>query len=78
MKIKIRIFLKEGVLDPQAKAVEKALHALDFNDVSELKIAKEISFTLKENDKENALVQARAMCEELLANTVIEDYEIQL
>lgn len=78
MKIKIRIFLKEGVLDPQAKAIEKALHALDFNDVSELKIAKEISFTLKENDKENALVQARAMCEELLANTVIEDYEIQL
>ncbi len=78
MKIKIRIFLKKGVLDPQAKAIEKALHALDFSNVSDLKMAKEISFDLKENDQENALVQARAMCEELLANTVIEDYEIVL
>ncbi|TQR33038.1 phosphoribosylformylglycinamidine synthase [Campylobacter sp. MIT 99-7217] len=76
MKVVIRVFLKEGVLDPQGKAIEKALYSLNFTKVSDVKVSKEISFKLDETDKNKALEQAKAMCEELLANTVIENYEI--
>ncbi len=78
MEIIVNVFLKEGVLDPQGKAVEKALHSLNFHKVSDLKIAKQIKFKLNESDKEKARKEVVKMCEELLVNSVIEDYELVL
>ncbi|TXE81603.1 phosphoribosylformylglycinamidine synthase subunit PurS [Campylobacter peloridis] len=78
MKVTINITLKNGVLDPQGKAIEKALHSLDFNNISEVKTSKQITFNLDEKDINKAKEQVKMMCEELLANTVIEDYEIIL
>ncbi|HBD9076053.1 TPA: phosphoribosylformylglycinamidine synthase subunit PurS, partial [Campylobacter jejuni] len=64
------------VLDPQGKAVEKALHSLNFNSVKEVKIAKQIKISLDEKDEKLAKEQVKKMCEELLVNSVIEDYEL--
>ena len=75
MKIAVNIFLKNGVLDPQAKAIEKALHALNFSEVKEVKMAKQIILELDSDSVETAKKQAKKMCEELLVNSVIEDYE---
>ncbi|ENX6448119.1 phosphoribosylformylglycinamidine synthase subunit PurS [Campylobacter coli] len=76
MKILVNVFLKNGVLDPQGKAVEKALHSLNFNSVKEVKIAKQIKISLDEKDEKLAKEQVKKMCEELLVNSVIEDYEL--
>jgi len=76
MEIIVNISLKNGVLDPQGKAVEKALHSLNFNQVEEVKIAKQIKISLKEEDAQLAKEQVKKMCEELLVNSVIEDYEL--
>lgn len=76
MKVIVNISLKNGVLDPQGKAIEKALHSLDFNNIENVKTSKQISFDLNESDKGKAYKQVQKMCEELLANIVIEDYEI--
>ncbi|EIE2823451.1 phosphoribosylformylglycinamidine synthase subunit PurS, partial [Campylobacter jejuni] len=72
----VNISLKNGVLDPQGKAVEKALHSLNFNSVKEVKIAKQIKISLDEKDEKLAKEQVKKMCEELLVNSVIEDYEL--
>ncbi|MCR6573189.1 phosphoribosylformylglycinamidine synthase subunit PurS [Campylobacter insulaenigrae] len=76
MKVVVNITLKNGVLDPQGKAIEKALHSLDFNNISNVKTSKQITFDIDKNDKNEVLKQTDAMCKELLANVVIEDYEI--
>ncbi|ALF91544.1 phosphoribosylformylglycinamidine synthase, purS protein [Campylobacter jejuni subsp. jejuni HN-CJD07035] len=76
MEVIVNIFLKNGVLDPQGKAVEKALHSLNFNSVKEVKIAKQIKISLDEKDEKLAKEQVKKMCEELLVNSVIEDYEL--
>ncbi|MCR6584059.1 phosphoribosylformylglycinamidine synthase subunit PurS [Campylobacter insulaenigrae] len=76
MKVIVNITLKNGVLDPQGKAIEKALHSLDFNNISNVKTSKQITFDIDKNDKNEVLKQTDAMCKELLANVVIEDYEI--
>ncbi|EAH5066223.1 phosphoribosylformylglycinamidine synthase subunit PurS [Campylobacter jejuni] len=76
MEIIVNISLKNGVLDPQGKAVEKALHSLNFNSVKEVKIAKQIKISLDEKDEKLAKEQVKKMCEELLVNSVIEDYEL--
>ncbi|EAI3905622.1 phosphoribosylformylglycinamidine synthase subunit PurS [Campylobacter lari] len=78
MKVTVNITLKNGVLDPQGKAIEKALHSLDFNNIANVKTSKQISFDIACDDKKEALKQVDLMCKELLANTVIEDYEIIL
>lgn len=78
MKVTVNITLKNGVLDPQGKAIEKALHSLDFNNIANVKTSKQISFDITCDDKEETLKQVDLMCKELLANTVIEDYEIIL
>ena len=75
MKICVNISLKDGVLDPQAKAIEKALHALNFNEVRGVKMAKQIILELDTQDLSEAKAQAKKMCEELLVNSVIENYE---
>ncbi|EOH3394430.1 phosphoribosylformylglycinamidine synthase subunit PurS [Campylobacter jejuni] len=76
MEVIVNISLKNGVLDPQGKAVEKALHSLNFNSVKEVKIAKQIKISLDEKDEKLAKEQVKKMCEELLANSIIEDYEL--
>lgn len=78
MKATVNITLKNGILDPQGKAIEKALHSLEFNNISNVKVSKQIVFEINTNDKNKAIEQIRTMCEQLLANTIIEDYEIIL
>lgn len=78
MKAKVYITLKRGVLDPQGKAIAHALHALDFGTVEDARQGKVIELTLRETDPEAARRSLEAMCTRLLANTVIEDYAIEL
>ncbi|MBP6498152.1 MAG: phosphoribosylformylglycinamidine synthase subunit PurS [Campylobacteraceae bacterium] len=77
MKIIVNIQLKEGVLDPQGKAVHHALSSLKFNEVQEVRIGKQIILDINEMDKNSAQKRVEVMCEELLANTVIENYTIE-
>jgi phosphoribosylformylglycinamidine synthase PurS subunit len=78
MKAKIRITLKKGVLDPQGKAIEGALGSLGFTDVENVRQGKYIELEMAETDAEKARSQIRSMCEKLLANTIIENYDIEL
>lgn len=78
MKIVVNVFLKAGVLDSQGKAVHHALESLHFNNVSDVRVGKQIVMNMNENDEKKAMADATKMCEELLANTVIEDYTIEL
>lgn len=78
MKVTINITLKNGILDPQGKAIEKALHSLEFNNISNVKVSKQIILDINTNDKNKALEQIHTMCEQLLVNTIIENYEIIL
>ncbi|WP_140986082.1 phosphoribosylformylglycinamidine synthase subunit PurS [Asticcacaulis tiandongensis] len=78
MKAKVHIFLKNGVLDVQGKAVEGALGGLGWTDVSNVRVGKVLEFDLKASDKSAAETEVKAMCEKLLANTVIESYRIEV
>lgn len=78
MKVIVNVFLKAGVLDSQGKAVHHALESLHFNNVSDVRVGKQIVMKMNENDEKKAMADATKMCEELLANTVIEDYTIEL
>ncbi len=78
MKAIVNVSLKAGVLDSQGKAVHHALDSLHFNDVSDVRVGKQIVLELETEDKTVAMADVAKMCEELLANTVIEDYEIEL
>ena len=78
MKIRVDIVLKPGVLDPQGAAVKHALGSLGFDGVDAVRQGKVIELDLAESDPEAARAQAAQMCERLLANTVIEDYEVTL
>jgi len=78
MKAIINIGLKAGVLDPSGKAVHHALTSLHFDNVNDVRIGKQIIIQLSGDDEKKAKVDVVKMCEELLANTVIEDYEIEI
>ncbi len=78
MKAIVNISLKAGVLDSQGKAVHHALDALKFEGVNDVRVGKQIVLNLAQTEKEKALTEVTEMCESLLANTVIEDYEIEL
>jgi len=78
VKIIVNIQLKNGVLDPQGKAVHHALSSLHFDEVSDVRVGKQIILEIDEDDKDKAKQKAIKMCEELLANTVIEDYSIEI
>ncbi len=78
MKAIVNVSLKAGVLDSQGKAVHHALDSLHFNGVDDVRVGKQIILKLDETDKTKAMTDVTKMCEELLANTVIEDYEIEL
>ena len=78
MKAKIHVTLKHGVLDPQGKAVGHALGSLGFDGVNEVRQGKYIEIDLAETDSDKALENVEAMCRQLLANTVIENYHIEI
>ncbi len=78
MKARVFITLKTGVLDPQGKAIGHALNGLGFGAVGEVRQGKVIDLDLAETDTAKAQSDLKAMCEKLLANTVIEKYEIEL
>lgn len=78
MKAKIIITLKNGVLDPQGKAIEGALHGLGFEGVSDVRQGKEIELQLAETDEAAARAKAEEMCKKLLANPVMENYAIEI
>ena len=78
MKALITITLKNGVLDPQGKAIEGALHALGFGEVANVRQGKLIELDISGADDAEARNQLEDMCEKLLANTVIENYTIEI
>ncbi len=78
LQARVHVTLKQGVLDPQGKAIEAALGSLGFAGVEGVRQGKVIELTLAEGDRQKARAQVEAMCEKLLANTVIENYDIEL
>jgi len=78
LKARVFITLKNGVLDPQGKAIGHALNGLGFAAVGAVRQGKVIDLELSETDADKAKADLKAMCEKLLANTVIEKYEIEL
>jgi phosphoribosylformylglycinamidine synthase len=78
MKARVFVTLKNGVLDPQGKAIGHALNGLGFSTVGEVRQGKVIDLELSEHDEAKARASLKEMCEKLLANTVIEKYEIEL
>lgn len=78
MKARVHITLKEGVLDPQGKAIHNALGALGFGGVNDVRQGKYIELDLAAADPDAARAEVDAMCSKLLANTVIENYAIEL
>lgn len=77
MKATVKITLKYGVLDPQGKAIEKSLGQLGFSGVNEVRQGKLIELDIDADTPDAAEKQITEMCEKLLANTVIENYDIQ-
>ena len=78
MKARVHITLKHGVLDPQGKAIGHALGSLGFEGVGDVRQGKVIELELAEKDEAKARAEVEQMCQKLLANTVIENYAIEL
>ena len=78
MRARVFVTLKNGVLDPQGKAIGHALNGLGFSAVGEVRQGKVIDLDLAESDTGKAKASLKEMCEKLLANTVIEKYEIEI
>ena len=76
MKVKVIVTLKNGVLDPQGKAIQQTLNGMSFSNIEEIRQGKYFEVSLDENNETRAKVQVEEMCEKLLANLVIEDYKI--
>lgn len=78
MRAKVHVTLKSGVLDPQGEAVRHALGTLGFDGVSDVRQGKVIELNLDETDETQAHAKVNEMCRKLLANTVIENYAIEI
>jgi len=78
MKARITVTLKNGVLDPQGRAIANALNALGFENVEDVRQGKLIEVQLKAADETAARAELDAMCRQLLANTVIENYRVEM
>jgi len=76
MKVKVIVTLKNGVLDPQGKAIQQTLNGMNFSNVNEVRQGKFFEINVNENNEEKAKGQVEEMCKKLLANLVIEDYKI--
>jgi len=74
----VHVFLKAGVLDVQGKAVEQALHGLGWTGVDHVRVGRTIEFDVAGDDRAAAEAEVKAMCEKLLANTVIESYRVEV
>ncbi|TPI83252.1 phosphoribosylformylglycinamidine synthase subunit PurS [Mesorhizobium sp. B2-8-9] len=78
MKARVTVTLKNGVLDPQGKAIEHALSGLGFDGVGQVRQGKVFDIELAGTDKAKAEADLKAMCDKLLANTVIENYAVEI
>ena len=78
MRVKIFVSLKNGVLDPQGKAVEQSLHALGYKEVQDVRVGKFVELDLQANSREAAEGRIREMCDKLLANPVIENFHYEI
>ena len=78
MKAKVSVTLKCGILDPQGQAVLHALGSLGYSGVTDVRMGKLLELELATSDRAGAEAEVKAMCERLLANTIIEDYRIEL
>ena len=78
MRARVHVMLKPGVLDVQGKAIEGALHGLGFEGVSNVRVGRTIEFDLPAAEAAAAQAEVKAMCERLLANTVIESYRLEV
>jgi phosphoribosylformylglycinamidine synthase PurS subunit len=78
MKATVSVTLKRGILDPQGQAVLHALGSLGYAGVKDVRMGKLIELELATNDRAGAEAEVKAMCERLLANTIIEDYRIEI
>ena len=76
MKIKIIVTLKNGVLDPQGKAIQQTLNGMGFNDVKDVRQGKYFNIDINETDEAKAKSKVDEMCKKLLVNLIIEDYNI--
>ena len=76
MIIKVIVTLKNGVLDPQGKAIQQTLNGMNFNNVDDVRQGKFFEINVNETDEAKAKLQVEEMCKKLLANLVIEDYKI--
>jgi phosphoribosylformylglycinamidine synthase len=76
-RVSVHITPRRGILDPQGKAVEGALHSLGFEGVSSVRVGRHIVVDTDAESEDSAVASVKAMCERLLANPVIEDFEIE-
>ena len=76
MKIKVVVTLKDGVLDPQGKAIQQTLNGMGFSSVNEVRQGKFFEVDINEKDEAKAKIKVEDMCKKLLANLVIENFEI--
>jgi len=76
MKVKVIVTLKDGVLDPQGKAIQQTLNGMSFSEVKEVRQGKYFDIEVISNDEKKAKAKVEEMCKKLLANLVIEDYKI--
>jgi phosphoribosylformylglycinamidine synthase PurS subunit len=78
MRVKIFVSLKNGVLDPQGKAVEQSLHTLGYKEVQDVRVGKFVELNLQAGSREVAEERIREMCDRLLANPVIENFQYEI
>jgi phosphoribosylformylglycinamidine synthase PurS subunit len=75
---RVTVTPKRGILDPQGKAVQQSLHALGFPEVGEVRVGKYVELRLRDVDRAAATNRVQAMCEQLLANGMIEDFRLEI
>jgi len=78
VKAKVHVTLKQGILDPQGKAIEHALDSLGFKNAANVRVGKYMELDIDEKDRAKAEAEVKKMCEKLLANTIIEEYRYEL
>ena len=78
MHVKVYVTYKDGVLDPQGKAIEQSLHTLGYREVQDVRMGKYLEVRLDVPSRKDAEGRIREMCEKLLANPVIEDYRFEI
>ena len=78
MKVRVNISLKEGVLDPEGQAIKTSLSNLGFENLNDVRTGKQIILDFEKLEENEAVLKAKKMCEDLLVNTVIEKYKINI